>query len=98
MSSRLDNHGLPVNDLTSDDFQVEDAAKQQTIAFFRHNDSKITEMPPIESNEFLNRAGAEIPHATIILFDLLNEGFGTRSVAASQLVKELQPPQEHCVD
>lgn len=74
----LDNHGQPVNDLTSDDIQVSDAGKQQKIAFFRHNDSKLSLAPVLGPNEFSNRAGTQVPHATVILFDLLNESFGTR--------------------
>ena len=86
----LDNHGQPVNDLTSDDFQVSDAGKQQKIAFFRHNDSRLPQAPVLGPNEFSNRSAAEVPHATVILFDLLNEGFGTRGVAANELIHNLQ--------
>jgi len=86
----LDNHGQPVNDLTSDDFKVSDAGKQQKIAFFRHNDSRLPQAPVLGPNEFSNRSAAEVPHATVILFDLLNEGFGTRGVAANELIHNLQ--------
>ena len=86
----VDNRGQPVNDLTADDFQVSDAGKPQKIAFFRHNDSSLRQAPSLGPNEFSNRAGVEVPHATIILFDLLNEGFSTRGVAANQLVHDLE--------
>jgi len=87
----LDNHGQPVNDLTSDDFQVSDAGKQQKIAFFRHNDSRLPQAPVLGPNEFSNRAGVQVPHATVILFDLLNESFGSRGFASNELIKELEP-------
>src|SRR5579871_174671 len=87
----LDNHGQPVNDLTSDDFQVSDAGKQQKIAFFRHNESKLIPAPALGPNEFSNRFAAEVPHATVILFDLLNESFGSRGYASNELIKELDP-------
>ena len=86
----VDNHGQPVNDLTSDDFQVTDAGKQQKIVFFRHNDSKPGQALSPSPNEFSNRAGAEIPHATLILFDLMNESFSTRGVAANQIARDLE--------
>src|SRR5579863_7379638 len=86
----VDSHGQPVNDLTSDDFQVSDSGKQQKIAFFRHNDSSLRQTPSLGPNEFSNRAGVEVPHATIILFDLLNESFSTRGVAANQMVHDLE--------
>jgi VWFA-related protein len=87
----VDIHGRPVSDLTSDDFQVNDAGKPQKISFFRHNDRKLWRTPSLGPNEFSNRAGAEIPHATVILFDLLNERFGARGYAWNQLVHDLEP-------
>ena len=87
----LDNHGQPVKDLTSDDFQVRDAGKQQKIALFRRNESKQPPAPALGPNEFSNRSAGEIPHATVILFDLLNESFGSRGVASNELIKELAP-------
>jgi len=87
----LDNHGQPVKDLTSDDFQVSDAGKQQKIAFFHRNESKQPPAPALGPNEFSNRSAGEVPHATVILFDLLNESFGSRGVASNELIKELAP-------
>ena len=75
----LDSHGQAVTDLTRDEFRVSDNGKPQTIAFFRHRDSTLGAMfPRWRPNEFSNRGRANVPRATLILFDLLNETFGTR--------------------
>ena len=85
----VDGRGLPVNDLTGDDFQVTDAGKRQQIAFFRHNDSKLLQALSLGQNEFSNRGGVNSAHATLVLFDLLNERFATRGVSANQIIHEL---------
>jgi VWFA-related protein len=85
----VDNRGDPVSDLTSADFQVTDAGKRQKIVFFRHYDSKLSAAPVLTLNEVSNRTGANIPRATIILLDLLNEGFGARGYSSEQLVRYL---------
>src|ERR1017187_9797221 len=51
----VDSRGEPVTDLTSDDFQVTDAGKPQKIAFFRHTDSKLWQVPALAPNEVSNR-------------------------------------------
>ena len=86
----LDSHEQPVNDLTVDDFQVTDAGKPHKIVFFRHKDATLRPTPKLAPNEFSNRAGAAIPYATVILFDLMNEGFGSRGYAANQII--------HCLE
>ncbi len=90
----LDNRGQPVNDLTADDFQITDAGKPQKIVFFRHRDATQREVPKLAPGEFSNRGPSSIPHATVILFDLMNEGFGTRGVAANQIIKYLEPLED----
>ena len=85
----VDGQGQPVNDLTSSDFQVTDAGKRQSIAFFRHNDGKLRQNQPLGPGEFSNRGGTSDPHVTLVLFDLLNERFATRGVSANQLVHDL---------
>ncbi len=87
----LDNRGQPVNDLTADDFSITDAGKPQKIAFFRHRDATKWQAPNLAANEFSNRGPSGIPHATVILFDLMNEGFASRGVAANQIIKYLEP-------
>jgi len=86
----VDNHGQPVNDLTIDDFEVTDANKPQKIVFFRHKDSSQWQVPKLAPNEFSNRGGSGIPYATVILFELMNEGFGTRGTAADHIIKCLE--------
>jgi VWFA-related protein len=86
----VDNHGQPVNDLTIDDFEVTDSNKPQKIIFFRHKDSSQWQIPKLALNEFSNRGGSGIPYATVILFDLMNEGFGTRGTAADHITKCLE--------
>lgn len=86
----VDSHGQPITDLTGGDFQVSDAGKPQKIAFFRHIDRKQWQVPTLRPNEFSNRKGSSIPYATVILFDLLNERFGTSGTAWSELVHYLE--------
>ena len=86
----LDNHAQPVTDLTLDDFQVTDAGKPQKLVFFRHRDGSLWQAPHLAPNEFSNRAGSGIPHATVILFDLMNQSFGSRGYSANQIVHSLE--------
>jgi VWFA-related protein len=85
----LDIHGQPVVDLTREEFRVTDSGKPQTIAFFRHRDEQLGPPPALGPNEFSNRSRANVPRATLILFDLLNERFGTRGYTATQLIHDL---------
>ena len=87
----VDNHGKPVTDLTADDFQIVDAGKPQKITFFRRNDDSSRQNPAPASgpNQFSNRAKGGSPNATVILFDMLNMGFGARGFAADQIVRAL---------
>lgn len=86
----LDSHGAPVTGLTRDDFRVVDSGKPQAIEFFRHRDSGGEPPAQLEPNEFSNRGGSNVPRATVILFDLMNEKFGTRGAAANRLVQDLR--------
>jgi VWFA-related protein len=85
----LDNRGQPVNDLTAADFEVIDAGKPRKVAFLNHIDRRLSPGPALAANEFSNRRGSDIPHATVILLDLMNERFSTRSYSANQLVRYL---------
>ena len=87
----LDNHGRPVTNLTADDFQISDAGKPQKISFFRRNgESRGQNQPRATSpNQFSNRAGGGARNATVILFDLLNLGYGARAFAANEMVRNL---------
>jgi len=87
----LDSHGQAVMDLTRDELRVTDNGKPQTLAFFHHRDSALGAVPTLAPNEFSNRGRANVPRATLILFDMLNERFATRGYTANQLVHDLEP-------
>ena len=87
----LDSHGQAVMDLRRDELALTDNGKPQTIAFFHHRDSALGAVPTLAPNEVSNRGRANVPHATLILFDMLNERFGTRGFTANQLIHDLQP-------
>jgi hypothetical protein len=85
----VDSGGQPVTDLAREEFQVVDAGKRQQIAFFRHNDGKLPQIPTLGSGEVSNGGRANAPHVTMVLFDLLNQRFYTRALTANQIVQEL---------
>lgn len=87
----LDSHGAPVTDLTRDDFRVVDAGKAETIDFFRHRDGAAKAVPRLAPGEVSNRSAGNVPHATVILFDMLNQKFGTRGTTSNNLIHDLQP-------
>ena len=87
----LDSHGQAVTDLTREELRVTDNGKPQAITFFHHRNSELGAVPKLGANEFSNRGGANVPRATVILFDLMNEKFSTRGTTASQLVRYLEP-------
>jgi VWFA-related protein len=85
----LDSQGQPVGDLTAGDFEIADAGKKQKVAIFRHGEGKLQQAGPLGPGEFSNRAAANVPHATLILLDLLNNTFGARGEISSYLVDAL---------
>jgi len=86
----LDIHGQAVTDLARDELRISDNGKPRTVAFFHHRDSALGVVPTLAPNEVSNRGAANVPRATLILFDLLNQRFGTRGTTANQLVHDLQ--------
>lgn len=86
----LDSHGAPVTDLARNDFQISDAGKVQTIAFFRHRDTAAKPAPRLAPGEYSNRSAGNVPRATLVLFDMLNQEFGTRGTTANNLIHDLQ--------
>ena len=86
----LDGHGAPVTDLTRDDFRIADAGKPEAIAFFRHRDSAAKPAPRLAPGEYSNRSAANVPRATLIVFDMLNQKFGTRGATNNDLIHDLQ--------
>ena len=91
----VDKHGQPITDLTADDFQISDSGKPQKISFFRRNGETTGQGqdPAPSANQFSNRAADRPPNAIVILFDLMNLGFGARGMAANQLVRNLSSLQ-----
>lgn len=85
----VDGHGQPVTDLKREELVVSDSGKPQAITFFHHRDSGLAQPPKLAPGEVSNRGGNNIPRATLVLFDLLNERFATRGVAANQIIREL---------
>jgi VWFA-related protein len=86
----LDSHGAPITDLTRDDFEITDAGKRQQIVFFRHNESNTGQVAPVGPDEISNRRGENVPHATVVLLDFMNQSFNTRGIAANQLARYLE--------
>jgi VWFA-related protein len=85
-----DGHGVPVTDLTRDDFQVFEGSKAQRIVSFRRNDAIVKRLMRAEPNEYSNRTAAPTARVTVILFDLLNARFEDRGSMMSQLGPALQ--------
>lgn len=90
----VDNHGNPVDGLTADDFQVTDSGKPQKVVFFRHNDTKLWQVPTSAPNRFSNRSGGRFPYGTVILFDVMNQSFSTRGVSNTQLVRYIESVED----
>jgi len=80
-----DAGGHPVTDLTAADFKITDQGKAQSILFFAAPTAGWTE--PLSAHEFSNRPGGRMPHATAILFDLMNEGDANRLEVWRRLAK-----------
>jgi len=85
----FDGHGRMVTDLTADDFQIADGGKPQKIAFFHPTRRKLRDQPALAANEFSNRTADTSRGATVILYDLLNMGFGARGYAANEMIRDL---------
>jgi len=87
----VDKNGKPVKDLTSDNFHVVDDGVEQKVALVRYDDISDSPMSPLGPNEFSNRGNGKLPHATVILFDLLNQNdtVATQKLALSQIVYTL---------
>ena len=85
----VNSHGAPVSDLTREEFRIADAGAPQTIAFFRHRDGAAKPVPRLAAGEYSNRSAGNVPRATLILFDMLNQKFGTRGVTTNNLIHDL---------
>jgi VWFA-related protein len=68
----VDASGQPVTDLTADDFKIVDQNKPESVFLF-HGPKTEAPPPKLDVLEFSNRTRAARPHATVILFDLMNQ-------------------------
>lgn len=83
----LDNSGQPVTDLNATDLRLADQGKQQRITFFRTPGGKAEAS---HAGEFSNRGATPSAHATVVLFDLMNQSRADRTTSAKKLAKSLQ--------
>jgi VWFA-related protein len=86
----LDEHNQPVRDLTSDDFRILDRGKRQKVTVFRRNERKTEAAGSMGAHTFSNRSMSRLPHATVILFDLLNEHMASRGYAQHEIVQAIE--------
>jgi len=83
----LDASGQPVTDLTAADFKIVDQGKPQTIfAFHKPAVEPAAPLPPLE---YTNRPDGAMPHATVVLFDMINENQADRLDNWKELDKAL---------
>jgi VWFA-related protein len=85
----LDAKDRPVEDLSTEDFQVTDNGKAQPILFFRHNDKRLEAPPQSGPRVFTNRPAGRPARATAILLDFLNESFAAGGSAQEEVLKAL---------
>jgi VWFA-related protein len=83
----LDASGQPVTDLTAADFKIVDQGKPETIFAFRK--PAVQPAALLAPLEFTNRPGGAMPHATVILFDMINENQADRLDNWKELDKSL---------
>jgi VWFA-related protein len=86
----LTDRGQPVNDLTAADFAVTDAGKHQDITIFRQTAATAPAIEAPRPGEFSNRTAATVPHATIVLFDMLNEDADLQGTVGEFVARGLQ--------
>jgi VWFA-related protein len=84
-----DDNGNPVKGLTGTDFQVVDDGKKQNVKLVRYGNTPAQPESP-GLNEFSNRGRGEIPHAAVVLLDLLNEPFEIQSQISNRLIRSLE--------
>jgi VWFA-related protein len=66
----VDGNGEPVADLTADDFKILDQNKPDPVFYFHKPGHELA--APADVLTFSNRASGVTPHATVILFDMIN--------------------------
>lgn len=87
----LDSRGEPVRDLKSEELEVFDNGKRQTLAYFRHLESAPRQRVPLGANQYSNRGAANLGHPVVILFDQLNQVLGDRGYTSNAIVHSLEP-------
>jgi VWFA-related protein len=84
----FDGHGDPVVDLRSEEFQVFDQGKSESITAFRR-DEDVPQLAVPLADGASTRSGAKLP-AMVILFDLLNANLSNRGYGADEIVHSLE--------
>jgi VWFA-related protein len=87
--SAVDSSGGRPGDLTEQDFQIFEDGKPQKISTFVKNDGRMKALPEMKPHEFSNRSTGGVPHATLILFDLLNDRMGSKGYAWNEIIHTL---------
>jgi VWFA-related protein len=102
--SALDSNGHAVTDLTSEDFQIVDGGKPQTIASFKVVSAQSAPTPQArmasegrsDGDEGTDRKTRDLKTFVppiVILFDLMNTTWSRREYIANRLIKVLDPLQ-----
>jgi VWFA-related protein len=86
----VDSKGRSATDLTAADLEIQDNGKPQKIAGFRRQDARLPDAAPLGPRQYSNRSVTSLPHASVILFDLLNMRFEDRGYVFNQLTRSLQ--------
>jgi VWFA-related protein len=94
-----DKKGMPVEDLTRDDFTVSDGGKKESISIYSFEPARtikapLEALPPNTYSNHLAREGRLPTSATVILLDGLGTKFEDLAWAQKQLIKflsQLQP-------
>ena len=96
----LDKKGLPVQDLTKDDFSILEDGKPQRITHFSTESMRVLPKPvkPLPPGDYTNRyelKGGAPSSVTVVLFDFLNTKVQNKASARAQFVrflgKQLRP-------
>ena len=82
----LNASGEPVTDLTASDFKIVDQTKPQTIFAFHKPPEPAA---PLAQLEYSNRPAGAAPHATVLLFDMMNMNQADRLDTWKDLDKSL---------
>ena len=82
--------GRPVSGLSAADVRILDNGRPQTIVSFRWRGPFQAPSVPLGPRQFSNRSAIAIPHATVILFDLMNMQIEDRTHVFNLLTQALE--------